>query len=108
MNTDLPILWPVTVEGVLHPAQGKINQYEFYIKKTIIATKLPLTPYKPTASTIKGLRNKGIQVICKFRSFNSVECQFHRSSKVGVWIGSDFTNRGHVARQEWITFVSHF
>jgi len=107
------IVWPVTLGGFLGPARGtKVNQYEFYCHDLrSINANLPLSPdnpYRLTVSPVSGQRNKGLQVTCKFRG-HSVLGQFHRHKESeGIWIGSDYTNRGSGATGQWHEFVSHF
>ena len=107
------IVWPVTLDGFLGPARGtKVNQYEFYCHDlTSINAKLPLSsgnPYRVTVSPVSGRRNKGLQVICEFKD-HTVLGQFHRhKAREGIWIGSDYTNRGSLATEQWHEFVSHF
>jgi len=100
-----------TLEGTLQPASGKIDQYEFDIPSvSYVNTKLPLVPgnpYTETASKTKGRKCKGKAVTCKFQNY-AVTGQFHRSSKVGIWIGSNRTNDGKGATQNWHTFMTYF
>ena len=106
-------IWPVTLDGFLGPARGtKVNQYEFYCHDLIsIGVKLPLTlgnPYRVTASSVPGQRNKGLQVTCKFKHY-TVLGQFHRhTGREGIWLSSDYTNRHSGATKEWHEFVSYF
>jgi hypothetical protein len=113
-HSGITINWPVTLDGCLNPARGNINQYEFNCRdKNSIETKLPLIPgnlYVVTVSTVKGRRNKGVRVSCRFNQ-HTVLAQFHRHPKQGpkgIWIGSDFTNQRSVATQQWHKFVSLF
>ena len=61
-----------------------------------------------TASSVPGQRNKGLQVTCKFKHY-TVLGQFHRhTGREGIWLGSDYTNRGSVATKKWHEFVTYF
>ena len=108
------INWPITLDGYLGPARGKIDQYEFNCRdKASINAKLPLgsgNPYVVTVSQHKGHRNKGIQVTVQF-NHHKVLGQFHRHAEnkpKGIWIGSNFTNQRLAATNAWRHFVSHF
>jgi len=103
MNT-----WPVTLSGVLGPARGKLNQYEFWCHNHDQIKKLPLPPYVVTVSQGKG-HNKGIPIICQFNS-HTVKGQFHRKTEnKDIWIGSNFTDMyDRNETQNWHTFVSLF
>jgi hypothetical protein len=107
----LLITWPVTLDGVLGPAWGKVNQYEFHIDNpSYVNTKLPLIPGNPyvvTSSTIKNKRNKGIKATCNFGPYTVIG-QYHRTSEGGIWLGSNRTKGGAVATKQWHTFVGHF
>ena len=110
-HSGITINWPVTLDGCLKAPRGKIDQYEFSCRdKKSIEAKLPLNPYAVTVSSVKKMRNRGIGVTCKFNQ-HTVLAQFHRHPKErpkGIWIGSDYTNRGSKATQEWHGFVSLF
>jgi len=108
------INWPITLDGCLSPARGKIDQYEFNCRdKASINAKLPFgsgNPYVVTVSPHKGHRNKGIQVTVQFND-HKVSGQFHRhaaNKPKGIWIGSNRTNQGSDATKAWRQFVSHF
>jgi hypothetical protein len=100
--------WPITLEGYLHPAKGKIDQYEFGRCDSNAIAKLPLPPYEVTASSTLEQRNPGIQITCQFGA-NTVQGQFHRTEADKMWIG---TNRrsieGPPATRRWHHFVSFF
>jgi hypothetical protein len=106
------ISWPVTLNGFLSPARGKLDQYEFWCRdRAAIAAALPLVtgnPYVETVSTIKGMRQRGIQITCKYAD-HTVRAQFHRKTgSKGIWIGSNFTNEHDIALRAWRNFVAHF
>lgn len=107
------INWPITLNGFLGPARKtKLDQYEFYCHdKASITAELPLNPGNPyieTVSQVKGRRNKGLTLTLKF-SYHTILGQFHRHrGNEGIWIGSDYTNRGSDAKNEWHGFVSLF
>lgn len=104
------VTWPVTIDGILTPAHGDPNQYEFQCRSyKAINSALPLAsgnPYTVTVSSIPGKRNKGIPIECKFNNYDPVECQFHRRQR--IWIGSNRTLGGWAATDYWRRFMIHF
>jgi hypothetical protein len=99
MNT-----WPITLSGVLGPAWGKIDQYEFGCENPDKIKKLPSPPYIVTVSLSKGHHNKGMPIVCQFNT-HTVKGQFHRRREnKGIWIGSNFTEKHDCTEtQNWHT-----
>ncbi len=106
------ITWPVTLPGVLGMGQVGPSQREFKIEDTKTIQQLlpsgnPNNPYDVTASSDKTMRNPGLQRKCLYGN-QSVVGQYHRSSKVGIWIGSDLNHGGEPATTAWKNFMKHF
>ena len=109
------IKWPVILNGCLHPARGKTDQYEFCCHdKLTVDSKLPSipgNPYQVTVSPTTDQRNKGIPVTCEFNK-QTVKGQFHRfptsRKDKRIWIGTNRRNGGPSATAEWHKFMSYF
>jgi len=106
------ITWPVTLDGMLGMGQGGVNQREFQITKlnkikACLPADNPNNPYCITASNIKGRKNPGRTVKCWYNN-NNVDGQYHRSVKVGIWIGADFSHGRKAASHAWKNFIKHF
>lgn len=103
------ITWPVPINGILTPARGSVDQYEFQCRSyKAISSALPLVsgnPYTVTVSNISGKRNKGIPIKCEFNN-HAETGQFHRGKR--IWIGTNRTLGGNGATTAWHKFISHF
>jgi hypothetical protein len=110
-SSNRTITWPVTLQGRLGKGQG-VNQREFQIRalkkiEKYLPSNNPNNPYCITASNTKGKKNLGKTVECWYKN-NRVDGQYHRSLKVGIWIGSDFSHSGGTATDDWKDFIKHF